>query len=319
MNSLKDKIFLYILLPVVLVIIWFLAFNFGIHSVIDRHFQGHALEEGEKLSHLTKDALLLGDKERLAQIIFDEKYLSSGVSYVAVYDKNGAVLADTNLGRGVTDAIFLLPVDTSQSIVYDADGVPVIRSSKSGGAIDEAALQQGNNVEFSQQQRYIKSAGQQRFYLADFPIHAGLYDIGMIRIIFNFGELTEELNRMARGLLFFGTLFFILLIYLSGHLSKSVIAPVKDLTRVAQEYANGNYDSFAKVTSLDEIGDLAVTFNMMKSNLELSRKKLINEKSVVEAKAAELEAWQKTAVARELKMIELKKRIKELESDANEK
>jgi two-component system phosphate regulon sensor histidine kinase PhoR len=317
MRSLKDKIFLYILLPVVLVIAGFVVFNFSIHSVIDNHFQKHAEEEGVKLAHLAKDAILLGNKEQLAQILFDEKYLSAGVSYLAVYDRSGAMMADTNLGESSTDRAFFQPIDTSNSTVYDTDGKTRIVVNSGKDVADKSFFQLAGNVEFRQQQYHFEGEKGQRFFLTDFPVHAGLYDVGLIRIVFDFGELTEELNRMARGLLFFGTLFFILLIYLSSHLSASVIAPVKDLTKVAQEYANGNYDSFAKVTSLDEIGDLAVTFNMMKSNLEQSRKKLTDEKKAVEAKAAELEAWQKTAVARELKMIELKNRIKELEVNHN--
>ncbi|NTW22642.1 cell wall metabolism sensor histidine kinase WalK [Candidatus Falkowbacteria bacterium] len=314
MHSLKDKILLYILLPVALVVIGFVYFNFSIQTVISEHFQGHADEAAEKMSFMAKDAILLGDRQRLTQIIFDEKYLSKGISYLAVYDKDGKVLADTNLGKNATDPIFFQPVDTSHVAVYGKDGKSVYAEKQDNLTSVSTTTAMDSKIEFVRQKTFVDDDAGQRYYLTDIPVHAGLYDIGLIRIVFNFSELTEELNRMGKMLFIFGAVFFVMLIYLAGHLSKSVIAPVKELTRVAQQYANGDFNSFAQVSSLDEIGDLAVTFNMMKSNLELSRKKLVEEKKAVETKAAELEAWQKTAVARELKMVELKNKIKYLEN-----
>lgn len=314
MHSLKDKILLYILLPVALVFVGFLFFNLSIKSVIDNHFREHADEEASKMSYLTKDAILLGDKEKLLQIIFDEKYLTKGISYFAVYDKDGKLLADTSLGQEATNPVFYQPVDISHVPAYGKDGKVFYIDGRDKRLGQGVVVQPEGKIEYIRQQRYIDDDEEHRYYLTDIPVHAGLYDIGMIRIIFNFSELTEELGSMNRLVFIFGVVFFIVLVYLAGHLSRSLLAPIKNLTRVAQEYATGNFDSFAQVSTLDEIGDLAVTFNMMKSNLDESRKKLLDEKKAVEAKATELEAWQKTAVARELKMVELKNRIKELES-----
>ncbi len=314
MHSLKDKILLYILLPVALVFVGFLFFNLSIKSVIDNHFREHADEEALKMAHLAKDAILLGDKDKLLQIIFDEKYLTKGISYFAVYDKEGKLLADTSLGREATNPVFFQPVDTSHVPAYRKDGKVIYIDKRDTQLGQGIVVQPEGKIEYVKQQRYIEDSGDYRYYLTDIPVHAGLYDIGMIRIIFNFSELTDELGGMNKLVFIFGIVFFVVLIYLSGHLSRSLLAPIKSLTRVAQEYATGNFDSFVQVSTLDEVGDLAVTFNMMKSNLEESRKKLLDEKKAVEAKANELEAWQKTAVARELKMVELKNRIKELES-----
>jgi len=283
MSSLRDKILLFILLPVVLMVAGFVVFNFFLNSVVNDHFEDHALELITKLSHVSKDAILMGDKNRLAQIIFDEKYLTNGISYLSIYDKNGEVLADTNLGSDVTGTIFFQAVDSEK---------------------------------YEDRQFFIKNSGQD-YYFTEVVVRAGVTNIGLIRIVFNFTKMTEEFHRMTHSLLIFGILFFILLFYLSQLLARSLIGPIKDLTSVVQEYAQGNYESFAKVVSLDEIGDLAVTFNVVKSNLDESQKKLIKEKLEVEAKAEELKTWQKTAVARELKMIELKNKINDLENKSN--
>ena len=56
-------------------------------------------------------------------------------------------------------------------------------------------------------------------------------------------------------------------IFLAIFLAQQLTRPVSELTRVAQEIAAGNFDAQAGVTSGDEIGTLAQTFNTMTARL----------------------------------------------------
>ena len=120
-------------------------------------------------------------------------------------------------------------------------------------------------------------------------------------------------------------LSLILAIVVSIYLSKRITKPIINLRDVASEIGSGNLDAKIEINSNDEIGQLAVAFSQMTSDLKKSRAKLedysknlekqVAERTVeLEAKMSELERFNKLAVGRELKMVELKKRISELES-----
>lgn len=103
--------------------------------------------------------------------------------------------------------------------------------------------------------------------------------------------------------------------------SRSIAEPVMELAR-ASAGMKGDYSGAKKVkfASGDEIGDLAGTFNQMVDDIKrrdeallMKNKDLEKSKKDLESKVAELERFNKLTVGRELKMIELKKRIKELE------
>ena len=108
------------------------------------------------------------------------------------------------------------------------------------------------------------------------------------------------------------------------YLSRRITRPIIGLRDTAIKIGQGMLDTQIEVRSRDEIGELAGAFRQMIADLKKSRSKLEDysrdlEKQVEErtkelrSKVDELERFNKLAVGRELRMIELKKRIKELE------
>jgi HAMP domain-containing protein len=100
-------------------------------------------------------------------------------------------------------------------------------------------------------------------------------------------------------------------------LQRSVTNPVTKLRRGIEGLEKTGFSTKIDIKSKDEFGQLASAFNQMTEDLKVSRAKLEEyskglEKQVAE-RTKELEGFNKLAVGRELKMIELKKRIKELE------
>jgi methyl-accepting chemotaxis protein len=108
------------------------------------------------------------------------------------------------------------------------------------------------------------------------------------------------------------------------YLSRRITKPIIGLRDAAIKIGQGMLDTQIEVKSKDEIGELASAFKQMIEDLKKSRAKLEQyskdlERQVAErtkdlqTKMDELERFNKLAVGRELRMIELKKRIKELE------
>jgi len=126
-------------------------------------------------------------------------------------------------------------------------------------------------------------------------------------------------------------LSFVLAIVSGFYLSRRITRPIINLRDAAIRIGKGSLDTQIRVKAGNEVGELASAFNQMTIDLKKSRKELEEYSKNLEEKVKErtkelekskkeleetnydLERFNKLAVGRELRMIELKKRIKELE------
>ena len=122
---------------------------------------------------------------------------------------------------------------------------------------------------------------------------------------------------MAVTLGFF--LLFVLYLVLSW-----ITNPISKLTEAVDRVSKGDLDTTIDRTSNDEIGRLASNFNQLTKALALKKRELteyhetlehkVKERTAeIEKKNSELERFNKITVGRELKMVELKKKIEEME------
>jgi methyl-accepting chemotaxis protein len=125
-------------------------------------------------------------------------------------------------------------------------------------------------------------------------------------------------------------LSLVLAIVAGIYLSRRITKPIIKLKDAATEIGSGKLDTQIKIKSKNEIGELASSFNKMTEDLKRSRKELEDYSKTLEGKVKErtkeleqkneeLERFNKLAVGRELRMIELKKRIRELEEHQGKK
>lgn len=157
------------------------------------------------------------------------------------------------------------------------------------------------------------------------PIHLFGQRVGTYDMLFSMDSVDETIALQTERLIgiaivdFLAVLFLFLLL-----INYSVIRPIKELMGGIEAIRSNNLEYKICVESNDELGELASAFNQMSSDLKKSREELEDyntdlEKKVLErtkelqARVDELERFHKLTVGRELKMIELKKRIEELE------
>jgi HAMP domain-containing protein len=117
----------------------------------------------------------------------------------------------------------------------------------------------------------------------------------------------------------------IMLVVLIGvYISRKITKPIISLRDAAKKIGMGSLNIKIKTATKNEIGELATSFNEMQRQLRISREelgkytknleKMVKDRtSDLNSKVNELERFQKVSIERELRMIELKKRIKELE------
>ena len=139
--------------------------------------------------------------------------------------------------------------------------------------------------------------------------------------------MSEALSVVDTVLSYFILISVISLVFISlaGFLlSKSITKPLSNLTNGVAEMGKGNLDYRIYINSKDEIEELANTFNQMAKDLKKSKAKLdeynrelggrVKERTEeLQARVDELERFHRLTVGRELKMIELKNKIEELE------
>jgi len=112
------------------------------------------------------------------------------------------------------------------------------------------------------------------------------------------------------SLMGFVVLCLILLIMLFALITRMLLKPLSQFQKVANDVIGGNLNAKIEIKSKDEVGQFAANFNKMTATL---RGSLENTESKVSERTADLEKLNKYMTGRELKMIELKKRVAELE------
>jgi methyl-accepting chemotaxis protein len=145
---------------------------------------------------------------------------------------------------------------------------------------------------------------------------------------FWYGFSTKSIDKVQKNILLNSFLVIVLSLGILGislyFLVSFFVKPIKSLSEGVSQVSKGNLDYVVNVLSRDEIGDLAIAFGRMTEDLKKGKKtqedynkqleQQVAERTVVILqKVDELEKMNKLMVDRELKMVELKKRISELE------
>lgn len=164
----------------------------------------------------------------------------------------------------------------------------------------------GNLLSYAQEIGYLDYVGNKWVLVFERPIRdtfAVSWNAAMVLLIFIFGCSFFS----ALGILMF---------------KRVIVEPIRALTEVTERLAEGDLTQQAPIRSNDEIGKMANAFNRMALHIQNAQKeleeKVVERTNTLEEKLNELDKLNKYLVGREIKMKELKDRIKELESGPRE-
>jgi signal transduction histidine kinase len=102
---------------------------------------------------------------------------------------------------------------------------------------------------------------------------SGLFSHWQVQALQQTRVVTHSLRRVGLELVFLGALLAVPIVALGRWLSNRLTAPVMELTRVVREIADTDkLDARVPVSSSDELGTLARSFNRMTENLQLATK-----------------------------------------------
>lgn len=123
---------------------------------------------------------------------------------------------------------------------------------------------------------------ERRYYLA-FPVISNNNTIGVIYLSGSLKAVDSTLNEV-KAILLTGVLLALLVCFFLGIvLTKTITAPIKEVTDQANSMALGDYSRSIQVREADEIGQLGESFNYLSAQLSQTIDEMSSEKSKVEA------------------------------------
>ena len=134
-------------------------------------------------------------------------------------------------------------------------------------------------------------------------------------------ELFTPISAFTNTIIIVIIIITIFSILFSVFISRSISKPIIQLSETACKIGEGNLDTKIEIESNDETGELASSFNKMAQDLKMQQENL--EKTVLERtdelrqKIDELKNYKRLTIDRELKMIEMKKKLEEMSSKQN--
>jgi len=279
MKSLRTKIFSYFLIPIIIAeALIFLSFIGLVEVAFHRQVIETAMRNLHRISASARDLLIAQKYAKLTELLFNEKYTGHHLLYLIVFDDQGKVLSETALNDQFSGPLSTIDIGLSE--------------------------------------RSYMAAFDQNIFIIDSPIYdVGLLKIGFLRIAYDYEAIEKDFHQALNIAVAIGILFAIVVFILALRLSRSIIRPVENLSKITKEYAGGNLNARFEVSTKDEIGALESDFNNLAESLAQTNKSLSAEKKKLQTKVGELEAWQKNTIDRELKMIELKKEIRRLKEE----
>ncbi len=198
-------------------------------------------------------ASLLGESaaNALYDLRFDQLRLLLGnvleqpqVLYAYAYDKEGRILADGTKANRYFNTILDDPFH-SQAIQAQESLIQYK---------DEEFLATGNVLNIAQ------------------PIFlASNEKLGGVRIGFTLLPVQQKITKARRYTLFLGTIFALVGGILSALMGRRLVKPIENLVRGTQLISSGNLDVKLSLSSRDELGMLADSFNQMAASLKQNK------------------------------------------------
>lgn len=322
-GGLRRKLISYFLSFVLVICLVFLFFDWlKIDSLVKSHLKEFGGEVVKDLSHCSQQALVT-DNRLFLESVFQELSQMEEVVLTAVYDKQGNIFLSQNE--------LAIEPKIAPAIVNQIGDSPEV-------VFMQRELASGQKVyDF-----YAPVRLSQNGYLEGDEIK------GYARVVLTLGKAVESARAALLQSLFIVFVLLFLSLFAAFLLADRLVRPIKLFTQRVKKIGEGNLDHHFQIKTGDEIEELAKAFNVMVKRLQNSRKQLEEAKDVLEIRVKarteeleefaeglnnqvkertselrerldELERFHKLVVGREMKMLELKKEIKELKEKLKKK
>lgn len=201
--------------------------------------------------------------QSLHQLLLRESRLvAQVVRYPEVFSHEGN-LAEQVEQIAPAEEVRVTVINRDGSVLYDNYS----RFQKMENHLDRPEFQSALAGETGISRRYSETLEEEMIYVA-VPVQQGDKTIGAVRSAMSIRDITDTVHNMWYSL-FTGLLVTLIIGSLVvSRISFSIIRPIEEITRVARNITQRQFESRVRIKAKDEIGQLAGAINFMASSLE---------------------------------------------------
>lgn len=192
----------------------------------------------------------------------ESKLIAQAVQFPDVLSDR-ATLEERILQVAPTDEVRLTLIDTTGNVLYDNSTYAKEMENHHDRPEFLAALKGETGIS----RRYSETLGHDMMYVA-VPIIQDTQIVGAVRSAMSMKDITDTIHNMWYSLLTGLLVTLVVGSIVVSRISFSIIRPIEEITRVARNITQRQYESRVRIKAKDEIGQLAGAINFMASSLE---------------------------------------------------
>ncbi len=201
-------------------------------SLLDYNVREEILKNGDNSAQMQTD---------IRELLVDYARNNSSLLEVRIVDERGKILGTSNMDN--------------QGIVGQKSTTPLVKRALSLGTSEEKIYMDESN-------------DNRRVWVTVSPIKNKNTVIGAIYLVANIESVYSQVDSIT-NIFITGTLIAMVITAVLGVLlSRTITKPIIDMKRQAYAMARGNYTRKVKVYGLDEIGELAQSFNSLTKRVQ---------------------------------------------------
>ncbi|MED1722084.1 two-component system histidine kinase PnpS [Brevibacillus parabrevis] len=192
----------------------------------------------------------------------ESKLVAQAVRFPTVFD-NQVTLADRVKQVAPSDEVRLTIINSEGQVLYDNSSHVEEMENHHDRPEMKAALRGETGIS----RRFSKTLGYDMMYVA-VPVEQGTNIVGAVRSAMSMKDITDTIHNMWYSLLTGLLVTLVVGSIVVSRISFSIIRPIEEITRVARNITQRQYESRVRIKAKDEIGQLAGAINFMASSLE---------------------------------------------------
>ncbi|USG64431.1 cell wall metabolism sensor histidine kinase WalK [Brevibacillus ruminantium] len=195
---------------------------------------------------LTRESKLVAQSVRFPKVLGDKSELAERVQQVAPEEE-----------------VRLTVIDRTGRVLFDNVHKPEEMENHAGRPEFAAALRGETGID----RHYSETLGYEMMYVA-VPIFSDDTLVGAVRSAMSMKDITDTVHNLWYTLLTGLLVTLILASIVVSRISFNITRPIEEITRVARNITQREYESRVRIKAKDEIGQLASAINFMASSLE---------------------------------------------------
>lgn len=192
----------------------------------------------------------------------ESKLVAQAVRFPNVFS-NQATLADRVKQVAPAEEVRLTVIDENGQVLYDNSS----HADEMENHFDRPEFMAALKGQTGISRRYSETLRYDMMYVA-VPVEQGSKIVGAVRSAMSMKDITDTIHNMWYSLLTGLLVTLVVGSIVVSRISFSIIRPIEEITRVARNITQRQYESRVRIKAKDEIGQLAGAINFMASSLE---------------------------------------------------